>query len=398
MDKTYKILVLKNRIDVPVDDDFTEAVAYFKSKGLDVSFDFQEVSQKVSIHSYKTDANGSWYGLDDYVKSDCAKIAPVGKYRAVIFAWNVLDVSPPTDGFLTSWCNYGPLSYDHMDTAFIQLITNDYNDKTDWIYLSIIHEIMHAFCSNLSRFRVFDEMDKTADGQDYLHNSDPYHPEGNFTRTFKNIEPFKDKLYEFYYNDLKKYQLLKMGDKGERVKQLQRDLKTLGYFKYPFITGTFGSITKTSVIAFQKATGLVTDGIAGPITLKAIQSALEVKKKPKVDWGLLPEVQAKADLLIEMTGNVGLKIRITEGYRTPERQAELYAQGRTKPGKIITNAKPGESSHQSRKAFDICFIGNDPYPKNDRLWKTLADLALSIGLKPGHYFTTIKDSVHFEID
>jgi len=187
---------------------------------------------------------------------------------------------------------------------------------------------------------------------------------------------------------------LKKGNTSEDVKQLQRDLKALGYFKYPLITGYFGTVTESAIKAFQKATGLYVDGIAGKQTLLKIE---ELKKKPKIDWGLLPEVQTKADLLIEMANNIGMKIRITEGYRTPERQAELYAQGRTKPGKIVTNAKPGESYHQSRKAFDVCFIGSDPYPKDDRVWKTLADLALSIGLKSGYYFTTIKDSVHFEI-
>lgn len=263
---------------------------------------------------------------------------------------------------------------------------------------------MHAFCANLSRFRVVDEMDKTSDGQDYLHNSDPYHPEGNFTRTFKNIEPFKDKLYEFYYYDLKNNQPLKVGSTGERVKQLQRDLKTLGYFKYSFITGTFGSITKASVVSFQKNNKLVADGIAGKLTLTELTKQLELKKKPKlddkpkIDWGLLPEVQAKADLLIEMAGNIGLKIRITEGYRSPERQAELYAQGRTKPGRIVTFAKPGESYHQSRKAFDVCFTGVNPYPNDDVKWKQLADIGKSIGLKPGYYFPQDrKDSPHFEV-
>lgn len=33
------------------------------------------------------------------------------------------------------------------------------------------------------------------------------------------------------------------------------------------------------------------------------------------------------------------------GWRDPLIQADLYAQGRTKPGKIVTWAKPGESPH-----------------------------------------------------
>lgn len=280
----YKIKVFTNRVDVPVQDDFARASAWFKTKGYDVSFDFQEVNDPVSVHAYKEDGV-KWYGLDDYVKEKCATYIKPGEYRAVIFAWNTKDVPQPTDGFLTSWCNFGPVSYEHLDTAYIQLITNDYNDKIDWIYKSICHEIMHAFCANLSRFRVVDEMDLTIldDGQriPYHKNSELDAPDGNFAHTFKNIEPFKDKLYEFYYFNLKQNQPLRIGDKGERVSQLQRDLKALGHFKYPFITGTFGSITKSSVMALQSSTGLVVDGIAGRNTLNKIKELLELKKKPK---------------------------------------------------------------------------------------------------------------------
>lgn len=49
----------------------------------------------------------------------------------------------------------------------------------------------------------------------------------------------------------------------------------------------------------------------------------------------------------------GIPIRIFEGYRSAERQAALYALGRTKPGKKVTNAKPGSSAHQFGCAVDI---------------------------------------------
>jgi peptidoglycan L-alanyl-D-glutamate endopeptidase CwlK len=40
-------------------------------------------------------------------------------------------------------------------------------------------------------------------------------------------------------------------------------------------------------------------------------------------------------------------ITVIEGHRTNERQAALYAQGRTAPGPRVTNAKPGQSKHNS---------------------------------------------------
>ena len=40
---------------------------------------------------------------------------------------------------------------------------------------------------------------------------------------------------------------------------------------------------------------------------------------------------------------------VTSGFRTVEKQQSLYAQGRTKPGKIVTNADGviSKSNHQS---------------------------------------------------
>jgi peptidoglycan L-alanyl-D-glutamate endopeptidase CwlK len=39
-------------------------------------------------------------------------------------------------------------------------------------------------------------------------------------------------------------------------------------------------------------------------------------------------------------------------YRSLEEQAWIYAQGRTRPGSIVTNAKPGYSWHNFRRALD----------------------------------------------
>ena len=48
-------------------------------------------------------------------------------------------------------------------------------------------------------------------------------------------------------------------------------------------------------------------------------------------------------------------VTVIEGHRTLERQAELYAMGRTAPGSKVTNAKPGQSRHNSfpSEAIDV---------------------------------------------
>ena len=49
---------------------------------------------------------------------------------------------------------------------------------------------------------------------------------------------------------------------------------------------------------------------------------------------------------------------ITECYRSPERQDELYAQGRSKPGAIVTYKRGGESNHNKlpAPALDVAFL------------------------------------------
>ncbi|MBY0029782.1 peptidoglycan-binding protein [Priestia megaterium] len=68
-------------------------------------------------------------------------------------------------------------------------------------------------------------------------------------------------------------QTLKSGMKNNDVKQLQQVLKQKGYFKNSTTTDYFGSITKQSVVNFQKANRLSADGIVGPATFKALNVA-----------------------------------------------------------------------------------------------------------------------------
>lgn len=67
------------------------------------------------------------------------------------------------------------------------------------------------------------------------------------------------------YSSSAKSLILKVGNSGEAVQTLQLRLKALGYFSGTG-TGYYGPVTKSAVIAFQKATGLGADGIAGPKT------------------------------------------------------------------------------------------------------------------------------------
>lgn len=56
-----------------------------------------------------------------------------------------------------------------------------------------------------------------------------------------------------------------------------------------------------------------------------------------------------------------IPFRLFEGFRYPERQVELYAQGRTKPGGIVTRAMPWRSFHQFGLGADLVLYENNAW-------------------------------------
>ncbi|MBE9007130.1 peptidoglycan-binding protein [Fortiea sp. LEGE XX443] len=68
--------------------------------------------------------------------------------------------------------------------------------------------------------------------------------------------------------------LQQVGNRGTEVTNIQKCLKNLGYFNGP-VTGRFASLTQTAVMNFQKARGLVVDGMVGANTQKALQQSCQ---------------------------------------------------------------------------------------------------------------------------
>ncbi|MGH3073029.1 MAG: peptidoglycan recognition protein family protein [Gaiellaceae bacterium] len=67
---------------------------------------------------------------------------------------------------------------------------------------------------------------------------------------------------------------VRMGSEGWQVKRLQKLLRQNGCFPEPAeIDGDFGEITEAAVRAFQELHDLSVDGIAGPLTWKALVAA-----------------------------------------------------------------------------------------------------------------------------
>jgi len=128
---------------------------------------------------------------------------------------------------------------------------------------------------------------------------------------------------------------------------------------------------------------------------------LSKKTVPRYNYqptDLLPLVKRQADKLVQEMEMLGLPIRITEGYRSPERQNELYAQGRTTKGNIVTNAKGGESNHNHGCAVDVVFRKQGYDATNDQ-WLALATVGERLGFTWGGRWEDIGfvDKPHFEM-
>ena len=94
----------------------------------------------------------------------------------------------------------------------------------------------------------------------------------------------------------------------------------------------------------------------------------------------------------------GYEARVIEGFRSRARQVELYAQGRTKPGSIVThkNGTTNPSDHQSAMAVDFGIFWNGRYveePHRD-IWAQLQHAAHVEGLESGLDWKTFKDAPH----
>jgi peptidoglycan hydrolase-like protein with peptidoglycan-binding domain len=69
--------------------------------------------------------------------------------------------------------------------------------------------------------------------------------------------------------------ILRPGDRGEAVREIQAVLKSAGYEPGP-IDGVYGPMTVSAVESFQRTSGIGVDGKVGPVTRRSLASLLGV--------------------------------------------------------------------------------------------------------------------------
>lgn len=114
---------------------------------------------------------------------------------------------------------------------------------------------------------------------------------------------------------------------------------------------------------------------------------------------LHPKLRAEAakiyaDICADMPA--GVVCRFTHTLRTNAEQDALYALGRTKPGKIVTNAKGGSSYHNYGLAVDFVLLVNGSVSwAVDKNWLAVIAIFESYGWESGHRWK-FKDSPHVQ--
>jgi peptidoglycan L-alanyl-D-glutamate endopeptidase CwlK len=117
---------------------------------------------------------------------------------------------------------------------------------------------------------------------------------------------------------------------------------------------------------------------------------------------LQPLLQVKARYHLNLCEQEGIDLLIYCTLRTNGEQAELYAQGRSKPGRIVTYAKPGSSAHNYGLAYDCVPLrhGKPVWGAKGadlELWQRVGRLGKSLGLEWAGDWTKFKEFPHFQI-
>ena len=165
-----------------------------------------------------------------------------------------------------------------------------------------------------------------------------------------------------------------------------------------------------TIRAVQAKLGVTVDGNPGPQTWSSIYrsivgeppvpsapATLADERSEQTIATLLPQVQPLARALIESAAAIGIAIKIISGTRTFAEQDALYEQGRTKAGRIVTNARGGYSNHNFGIAFDIGVFEGGRYLDESPAYKAVGALGIKLGLEWGGNWKTIQDEPHFQL-
>lgn len=113
---------------------------------------------------------------------------------------------------------------------------------------------------------------------------------------------------------------------------------------------------------------------------------------------LLPPVRRRVEAFLAAAKAAGIDLLVTSTYRDNASQNALYAQGRTAPGRIVTNAKAGQSWHNYRCAVDVVPLrnGKPVWDAKDPIWQQVGALGKQAGLEWAGDWKRFREYPHFQ--
>lgn len=114
-------------------------------------------------------------------------------------------------------------------------------------------------------------------------------------------------------------------------------------------------------------------------------------------YTLHERVRPYARALVTRAAAAGITLKIISGLRSYDAQNALYAQGRSKPGSIVTKARGGYSNHNFGIAFDIGIFDGTKYLAESPRYKAAAAIGIDLGLEWGGNWKGIQDEPHYQL-
>jgi peptidoglycan L-alanyl-D-glutamate endopeptidase CwlK len=191
----------------------------------------------------------------------------------------------------------------------------------------------------------------------------------------------------------------------EEVRRIQDRLNSAG-FNTGAADGIFGPRTTNAVTSFQSASGLAVTGTVTPRTRQRLFNPdnpgdYDTRPSSASLDSLDPYVATLARRFISLANENGIDVRIISAFRSWDEQDRFYAQGRTTPGSIITDAMGGDSYHNWGLAFDAAPVVNGVVDWNAiDLFNRMGELGQQVGLEWGGNWTSYEialiDRPHFQ--
>ena len=113
---------------------------------------------------------------------------------------------------------------------------------------------------------------------------------------------------------------------------------------------------------------------------------------------LIPPAKERVERFLSLCKDNDIDLLVTSTYRDNESQQALYEQGRTTAGKVVTNAKAGDSWHNWRCAVDVVPMvnGKPDWDGSHPIWNKVGELGEQAGLEWAGRWRSFKELAHFQ--